>query len=476
MKSAIENLSSTRTKISFEVPFEELQPSIDAARKEIGQQITVPGFRKGKVPARIIEQRVGLPAIMERAINNGLDEFYRSALEEHSVVPLGSPDVDVTKVPGLVATDKSDLIFTIEVDVRPEIELPSLEGRKVAVELDEDDENVDEAADKLLDELRARFATLKTVERPAKDGDFVSIDLNARIGDDQIDAVEGVSFEIGSKNMLDGLDEALEGLSAGEETTFDSTLMGGARQGETATIKVKVQSVKERELPEVDEDFVELASEFSTVDELKEDLKVQAQRTIEYQIGYKARVAFVDALVEELDPQVPAAFLEDSVKRTLEQQHQHEHTPEQDEEVREAVAKSIRTSFVLDALTAEIGEQPQPAHISQYLEAMAASSGMNSQQFIQMLMQSNRVEDFMADAAKERAITLALRKAELVDAKGAKIELPSLFEEPEGVQLADGADEASEDEGAEEAVEAAEPAKKPARKKKADVEDEGASA
>ena len=237
MKSAVENLSPTRVKLTVEVPSEELQPHIDAALKSIGSQIQVPGFRKGKVPARIIEQRVGKGAVVQEAVNDALPEFFGKAVEETEVEPIGQPEVDITEVP---MEDGEDLKFTVEVDVRPEITLPDYEGVTIQVDnLEVTDADVEEK----LTELRERFGTLTGVDRAVENGDFVSIDLKAEIDGEEVDSVEGVSYEVGSGNMLEGMDEALVGMAKGETKNFSAPLAGGDQAGSSADCTVTVLSV-----------------------------------------------------------------------------------------------------------------------------------------------------------------------------------------------------------------------------------------
>jgi len=283
VKSALETLSPTRVKMTVEVPFEELKPSLDAAIKHIGEHIQVPGFRKGKVPARIIEQRVGRAAVLEEAVNNALPTFYGQALEENEVRPLGQPEITDLQVP---ATDGEDFVFTAEVDKRPEIDLPDFSD----IELTVDEAKVeDEAVEQRLTDLRARFGTLKGVDRAVQDGDFVSIDLSAEIDGEQIDEVTGVSYEVGSKNMLEGLDEALVGMTADETKQFTAPLAGGDQEGQDASCTVTVTAVKERELPELDDEFAQLASEFDTLRELRADVTKQAEQAKKFEQGVQAR-------------------------------------------------------------------------------------------------------------------------------------------------------------------------------------------
>ncbi|MGL5860030.1 MAG: trigger factor, partial [Phycicoccus sp.] len=282
MKSAVETLSPTRVKLVVEVPFAELKPMLDDAYKAIGAQIQVPGFRRGKVPSRIIDQRVGRGTVVQEAVNEALPKFFADAAESEKVRAIGRPEVDITAVP---LDEGQDLEFTVETDVRPEITLPELDGLEVEVDVAEaSDADVEER----LTALRERFGSLVGVDRTVETGDFVSIDLAATIGGEEVDTVSGVSYEVGSANMLDGMDEALLGMSAGESKEFSAPLAGGDREGEAADCTVTVQSVKVRELPELDDEFAQLASEFDTLEELRTDVVGQAAQAKRYEQGIQA--------------------------------------------------------------------------------------------------------------------------------------------------------------------------------------------
>ncbi|HQH08500.1 MAG TPA: trigger factor, partial [Phycicoccus sp.] len=192
MKSAVESLSPTRVKLTVEVPFDELKPDLDKAYKTIASQVNIPGFRKGKVPSRIIDQRFGRGAVVQEAVNEALPRFYQEAAEAESLKVIGRPEVEVTAVP---LEDGEDFTFSVETDVRPEITLPDLDG--IAIEVDDVAVSEDDVQERLT-QLQERFGTLVGVDRAVEDGDHVSIDLSAKIGDTDIDAVEGVSYEVGS--------------------------------------------------------------------------------------------------------------------------------------------------------------------------------------------------------------------------------------------------------------------------------------
>lgn len=440
MKSAVENLSPTRVKLTVEVPSEELQPHVDAAVKSIGSQIQVPGFRAGKVPTKIIEQRVGKGAIVQEAVNEALPEFFGKAVDETGISPIGQPEVDVTEVP---LEDSTQLAFTVEVDIRPEITLPDYDALEVQVD---PVAVADEDVEAKLTELRERFGTLTGVDRAVESGDFVSIDLRAEIDGEEIDAVEGVSYEVGSGNMLEGMDEALTGLSQGESADFTSPLAGGDRAGQEAQCSVTVQSVKVRELPEVDDDFAQMASEFDTVEELRADLQQQAEREKKFEQGVQARDKVLELLLERTDIPVPDSVVEAEVNQHLEQEgrlEDDEHRAEVDEQTRQAV----KTQFLLDKLAeVEEVEVGQPELI-EYLMAQAQQYGMDPNQFAQLIDQQGQVQAMVGDVARRKALAAVLDKATVTDTDGNAVDLDELT--PDEEQPEDAADEAAADEPAE---------------------------
>ena len=430
MKSAVENLSPTRVKLTVEVPSEELQPHIDAALKSIGDQIQVPGFRKGKVPARIIEQRVGKGAVIQEAVNDALPEFFGKAVEQTEVEPIGQPEVDITEVP---MTDGENLKFTVEVDVRPEVTLPDYDGLKIEVDpLEVTDADVEEK----LTELRERFGTLVGVDRAVETGDFVSLDLKAEVDGDEVDSVEGVSYEVGSGNMLEGMDEALVGMTKGETKNFSAPLAGGDQAGTSADCTVTVQSVKVRELPEVDDEFAQMASEFDTAEELRADVAKQAEQAKKFEQGIQARDKVLEHLLDNTDIALPESIIESEVNSHLEQEgrlEDDEHRAEVDEQTR----KALKTQFLLDAIgKAEEVEVGQPELI-EYLMMQAQQYGMDPNQFAQLLDQQGQVEGMVGEVARRKALAAALDKATIVDTAGNEINLDDI--------APGGDDEADED-------------------------------
>jgi len=436
VKSAVETLNPTRVKLTVEVPFEELKPSLDAAYKTIGSQIQVPGFRKGKVPSRIIDQRLGRGAVLQEAVNDALPQFYGQAVEENKVRPIGQPDVDVTDVP---AEDGQDLKFTVEVDVRPEVTLPE-DFSGITVEVDEAQAS-DADVEERLTSLRERFGTLKGVERAVEQGDFVSIDLDARIGDQEIDSVKGVSYEVGSANMLDGMDEALVGMTAGETKSFTAPLAGGDREGEDADVVVTVQSVKVRELPELDDDFAQLASEFDTLEELRADVAQQAERAKKFEQGVQARDKVLEHLLESVEIPVPDGVVEAEVHAHLEGEDRledDEHRAEVDANTRQA----LKAQFLLDAIVEKEEVQVEQPELIEYLVMSAQQYGMDPNQFAQTIDQNGQIPSMVAEVARRKALATVLEKAKVVDTAGNVVDLNEVTATDVASQTVDAADEA----------------------------------
>lgn len=439
MKSSVERIEPTRVKLSIEAPYADLKPSVDEAYKEIAKQIAVPGFRRGKVPARIIDQRVGRAAVIQEAVNNSLDGFFRQAIADNDIQPLGTPEIEDLEMPGLDGKEEGDLTFTVEVDAVPEFELPEYSSLEVEVEpLEVTDEDVE----KELDDLRSRFGSLKSVDRPAKKDDFVTLDLTAKIDDEEIDSASDISYQVGAGTMLDGMDEALEGLSADEETTFETKLAGGEHEGEDAQVTIKLTAVKERELPEADDDFAQLASEFDTIDELKEDLKTQAKSNKELQQGVEARDKVLEVLIEKLDLPVPSRVVEEEVKRHLEGEGR-EDDEEHGAEVREQTEKQLRAQFILDKVQAKEEIEVTQPELIEYIITSAQQYGMNPNDFAQALDQSGQVGAVAGEVGRRKALAAVLAEAVVKDTNGEVIDMTAFTSGSEEAEEAE--EEASED-------------------------------
>jgi trigger factor len=427
VKSATTNINPTRVKLEVEVPFEELQPDIKAAYKRIAGQVTVPGFRKGKVPPAIIDQRIGRPVVLEEAVNQALPKLYGDALRENELEPLGQPEVDVDDI-----VDGEDLKFSAELSIRPDIELSGWEG--IEVEVDDIDVS-DDAVSERLDALRSRFGTLTGVDRAAAEGDFVQIDLNATDDGEPVEGGQatGVSYQIGRGGLIDGLDEAITGLSAGDSTAFRSTLVG-THDGQEVDVAVTVSGVKEQELPDLDDEFAQLASEFDTLDELRDDLRLQVENAGRLEQAAAARDKVLEALLEKAgEVPVPEELISSQVEEHLSDGHGEEgHREEYEQNLRDG----MRQQFVLDELVSSEEIQPTPEDLTSYVLQQAARSGMDPNQLAQQLQSSGNLPAVVADVSRGRALALVVEKAIVVDASGNPVELGRLREDgsiaPEG--------------------------------------------
>ncbi len=466
VNSTVEKLSPTRVKLHITVSPEELKPSITHAYEHIAQDVQIPGFRKGKVPAPIIDQRIGRVAVLEHAVSEGLDGFYREAVAANELRVLGRPSAEVTEWPN-EKDFSGDLEVEVEVDVRPDFELPDFEGTTIEVEAAE----VDEAAiDEELDRLRARFGTLVTVDRPAAAGDFVELDLVATIDGAEIDRAEGVSYEVGSGELLEGIDDAIESLTAGEDTTFRSKLVGGEHAGEEAEVSVTVKSVKERELPEADDDFAQIASEFDTIAELRESLKDRVGQQSVFTQGSAARDKLVETLLEQVDIPVPPQLIEDEVHNHLESEGRLEDDVHR-AEVAEASEKQFKTQMLLDKIAEQTNVQVSQDELTQYLVQSAAQYGMAPQEFVNALQQGNQLPALVGEVARNKALAVALGKVKVVDTNGNPVDLTGFVavedEEAAEEEVVEEAQEIADAAADADAAEAEEAEKKPAKKTRA---------
>ena len=418
MKTTVERIKPTRVKLSIVVTPEEFKPSLDHAYEHIAEEVNVPGFRKGKVPAPILDQRVGRPAILAHAINEGLDTYYRQAIEAEKLRPLGQPQADVKETPD-EKTFAGNLVIEIEVEVRPEIKLPKYTGLTVKVD-DVKVGGIEVEAE--LDALRARFGSLKTVDRPAKKGDFTTIDLTATIGGATIDSAQNISYEIGAGNLLDGIDEALDTLTAGESTTFKSKLVGGDKAGEEAEVSVTLTAVKERELPAADDAFAQLASEFDTLAELKKSIEDQISQSKVYGQGVQARELLTEQLLALVDVPVSDELVEGDVNRHLEGEGRLE-DKEHRAEVLEQSTKSFKAQMLLDAIAEAENVKVEENELIQYLVQASQQYGMAPQEFINILTENGQIPSFVGEVARRKALTIVLAAATVTDSKGKKVDL-----------------------------------------------------
>lgn len=436
MKSAVETLGPTRARMTVEVPAEELKPSFDAAYKEIAKQVNIPGFRKGKVPPAVIDRQIGRGAVVDQAVNDALPKLYVQALQDNDLLPIGQPDIEVTKF-----DDDGGLEFTATLDVRPEIKVPAHDGLSVevasAVVTDED-------VNEQLEHLQGRFATYLEVERAAADGDDLLLDLTATQNGEPIEGGEATNqpYVVGSEMGLDGMAEAVTGLKAGEEADFTSVLVAGGMAGEEVSIRVKVNAVRERELPEIDDDFAQLASEFDTVTELREDIKTRLQGGKRLEQAAEARDAVLEKLLEQVEIPLPEELVDAELagrKQELEQQiamagmtleqfldDQEQTVDEFEAELEKRVRDSIASQFLLDQLVKDGEIEVSQEELSQHLMRRSQQSGQNPQEFIQHMIEHNHLPDMAAEVARGKALASVVEAAQVKDAEGNPVDLANL--------------------------------------------------
>jgi trigger factor len=456
VKSTVEQLSPTRVRINVEVPFTELEPDFDRAFAQLAQQVRLPGFRPGKAPRKLLEARIGRGAVLQQVVNDALPSRYSQAVTTSEVKPLGQPDIEITKL-----EDNEELVFTAEVDIRPDITIPDLEALKIEVDpIEVSDEDVDTE----LQNLRARFGTLTGVERPVENGDFVSIDLSASVdGKEVSDAkTEGLSHEVGSGQLIDGLDDALVGLKAGETKVFTTTLAAGEHAGQEAQVTVTVNSVKERELPEPDDDFAQLASEFDTIDELKASLKEQVERVKRVQQAEQIRDKALEMLLDQIEVPLPEKIVQAQIDDTVHNAiHQLDHNEdafaealeaqgssreEFDKDAQEAAERSVKTQLLLDSIADAGNVTVGQDELTERILFQAQRYGMAPEQFIQQIQQANQLGAVFADVRRGKALASVVESAGVKDTSGAVVDTAELFGSSEDETEADASDSAeSED-------------------------------
>jgi trigger factor len=422
VKSDVTTLSPTRVRLDIEVPFAELDSHIAEAYKAISKQVNIPGFRKGKVPNTLIDQRFGRAYVLEEAINKSIPVFYAQAARENEVRVVGRPEVDLTEL-----NEGNFIKFTVEVDIRPEIVLPDFAKLKVTVD---DAIATDAEIDEQVDGLRARFGTLTALDQAVKDGDFLSIDLVARI--DGVEVEDGIarniSYEAGTNRMIDGLDEAIRGMSAGETKSFATTLLG-AHEGQTSEVEVTVHSVKERILPELNDEFAALASEFDTLVELRADVVERMKRLKAMEQGAQARDRLLEQLLETMDIPLPEGLVEEEIHAHLEGEGRLEDA-EHRAEVNTEVRQSLKSSFLLDAIASAEKVEVTDAELSEYLMRSAMRYGMSPDEFTQQLVQSGNLTAVFSEVARAKAMATILERVAVKDASGKVVDLAALRPTP----------------------------------------------
>ncbi|GAB3700941.1 trigger factor [Corynebacterium nasicanis] len=439
MKSSVEKLSDTRVKLTVNVPFEDLKTEIDQAYSAIAQQVSIPGFRKGKAPRQLIDARYGRGPILEQVVNDMLPRQYQTAIEENEIVAIGQPNIDITKV-----EDNEFVEFTAEVDVRPEIEVPDFADLSVTVPAIEVD---DAAVDEEIDRLRARFGELKDTKRKLKTGDFAVIDLKATVDGEVVDeaTTEGLSYEIGQGDLIDGLDTALRGLKTGEDNEFTTTIVAGEHKDKEATVAVHVQQTKERKLPEFDDEFAQLASEFDTAEELRDATKSQVEESKKAQQAANIRDEVLKAALAKTDFALPESIVDEQVHQQLHQllgQMAHDENAlnevlksqgmtreEFDEQARKDSEEAVRTQLFLDTLAEQENPEVSQQELTDHILFTAQSYGMDPNQFVGQLQQSGQIANLFSDVRRGKALAAAICRVSVKDDAGNDVDPAEYFGE-----------------------------------------------
>jgi len=462
VKTDVEELSPTRVRLSVEVPFDELKPSLDKAYREVGRQVRIPGFRPGRVPPPVIDRRVGRDVVLSQAVNDAMPDLYAKAVAEGDISALGQPEVEITSI-----DDGKELTFTVEVEIRPKFELPDLAS--LAVTVDNTLVTPDEVAE-YLGSLQERFASLKAVQRPVETGDYVSIDLSASVDGKPVEDAQasGLSYQVGSGSLLDGLDQALVGMAAGESATFLTELAGGELVGREADVTVTVHSVKVKEVPGLDDDFAQLASEFDTLGELRADTRAQLERMKGTQQIIQARERALDALLDKIDIPLPEGVVAEEAKHNreailqqldqagatlegyLEMSSQTEEQFEADLEQR--ARRAVKVTLVLDQLAREEELRVEPAELSAYVTRQAEQMGVPPDRLAQQLANSDRLTAAAAEVLRGKAMNLIAERVKVTDTSGHEVDIKAALDAPlqsapsaEGTAADDAGDQAEAD-------------------------------
>ncbi|AIG64569.1 trigger factor [Corynebacterium atypicum] len=459
MKSSVEKLSDTRIKLTVNVPFDELKGEIDQAYKAIAQQVSIPGFRRGKAPRQLIDARFGRGVVLEQVVNDMLPSRYEQAMVEADQKPIGQPDVNITEI-----EDNDHVEFTAEVDVQSEIDVPDFSEVSVTVPaLQVTDEDVDQR----IDSLRERFAELKNTNRKMKTGDIAVIDITAEVDGEEVEeaAAEGLNYEIGKNDLIDGLDTALRGMKTGEDGEFTTKFQSGEHAGKEATVKVHVQQSKERKLPDLDEEFVQMASEFDTIDELREDTRKQVEEAKKTEQAAAIRDETLKAVLAKTDFELPASVVDAQVDAQAHQllgQLAHDDAAlnsileaqgttreEFDAEQRKNAEEAVRTQLFLDALVEQEEPQVSQQELTEHILFTAQNYGMDPNEFVQQLTQSGQSGNLFADVRRGKALAAAICRVTATDEEGNSVDPKEYFgdeEEAESEAPAKGEDEAAGEE------------------------------
>ena len=435
VKTTVTELPESRVRVEAEVTPEEVQRAVEQTARQLGTSMRIPGFRKGKVPPPVIIRRIGRDAVLDEAVRDAIGGWYVDAIGDANIAPVGDPKLDLGDLPA----EGQPLTFTIEIGVRPEATLGTYEG----VEVGRREPAVDDAAvDAELEQLRERAARLETAERPAARGDFVVIDYEGRLGDEPFEGGAGRDqmIELGSGRLIPGFEEQLQGMSAGEQreinVTFPADYQAEHLAGQEATFSLTVKDVREKVLPDLDDEFALEQAGFDSLDELRADIRTKLAEADERRVEQDFREAVVDAVVKESKVEVPDALVDARARELWERMlHTLSHQgiskdaylriagKEEDDLLEEAkpdAEQALRREAVIAAVIDKEGIEPSDGDVLDALQASAARESMSPEKLRDRLEQAGRLDDLKADLAQRMAVDWLVERAKPISVEQAR--------------------------------------------------------
>jgi trigger factor len=425
VKTSVETLDPVKVKLTVEVEPKRVKQAFDKATRELAKQVTIPGFRPGKAPRRLLEQRFGQGAIAQTAMEASLSDYYMEAVQAEDVTPVGQPEVDVETF-----TEADGCTFTATVEVRPDFELPDHTGVSVRFpEWDVDDAQIDEQ----LEQMRERFAEVEVVDRPAGAGDLVTIDLAVEVDGEELESakVEDALYEVGSAGVTPKLDEEIVGKVAGDEFTYEDPLPEEYPEhgGADATFRITVKDVREKELPELDDDFATTASEFDTIQELRADLRGALLRRSIQQAQHDLRGTILEAYLDTVEVPLPPSMIDADAEQKV---HQLQHQAEQfgatldqllemqetsleefEANAREQAEGTVKAQLVLDQLAVDLDAPVESADIDREIVRHAQTNEMPPQEVARIIQQQGSLPALIGDILRRKAIDAIVAGADI---------------------------------------------------------------
>ena len=428
MQITVEETDKHVVRLTVEVPPEEFERDLDRAYRKVAGQVKIPGFRKGKVPKKIIDARVGREHVLEEFIKDSLPAYYVRALHEQELAPIADPEIDLDRL-----EDGQPLRFTATVEVRPRLTLAAEQYKGLQVEAPSTEPRELEI-DEYVDHLRERFAELEVVSRPAQKGDYVLADVRASVHGQEVPEASRIGFltEVGSEEILPELDRELEGKRKGDILKFNATLPErfGEKGGTEVTFQVLVKEVKSKKLPAADDEFARTASEFDTLEELREDVRSKLRALKEAESHATVRDLLLNKVIDEVEAELPERMVDEETDRRVESANER---AEQAGTTLEAVLESqgwdelrfrsdarahavrgLKADLVLEAVARQEGIQVTAEDLDREIRALAEATGRDPKEVRRILERSRQVTSLAGDIIRSKALDLLVESAEVM--------------------------------------------------------------